>query len=246
MADEASDGSAGEPQGSRTVDRATWLAARRALLAEEVALSRAQDRLAAARRALPRVRLTQAYRFEAPEGVLTLADLFGPHPQLAVYHFMFGPDWQAGCPVCSFWMDSLNGLAPHLAARGVALVLVSAAPVDRLTAYRDRMGWDLRWVSSGGSSFDRDFGVAFAGDDLAPEARPYNYGKARAPGAQAPGFSTFEKAADGSVLHCYSAYARGLEPLNAAYGLLDLMPRGRDEGGLPFSMAWLRRRDSYE
>lgn len=227
------------------VDRETWLAARRALLDEEIALTRARDRLAEARRALPRVRIATDYRFVGPEGALRLGDLFGPHGQLAVYHFMFGPDWDAGCPICSFWMDSLNGLVPHLAARGVSLVLVSAAPLEKLEAYRDRMGWDLRWVSTGDGRFNRDFGVSFSGDELAPEARIYNYGKAPTPGPEAPGFSTFERDADGAVYHCYSAYARGLEAFNAAYGLLDLMPRGRDEGALPFPMAWLRRRDSY-
>lgn len=227
------------------VDRETWLAARKALLAEEVTLKRAQDRLAEVRRRLPKLRVTTDYRFAGPDGPLTLADLFGPHRQLAIYHFMFAPDWAEGCPICSFWADNLDRLVPHLAARDVALVLVSAAPVDRLMAYRARMGWDIPWVSSGGTSFNQDFGVAFAGAELEPGARPYNYGKAGAPGPEAPGFSTFEKTADGRVHHCYSAYARGLEPLNAAYGLLDLMPQGRDEGGLPFSMAWLKRRDSY-
>lgn len=226
-------------------DRDGWLAARRTLLEAEVEATRARDRVAAARRALPRMRVTSDYRFATETGDRGLADLFGPHPQLAVYHFMFGPDREAGCAICSFWVDSLNAVAPHLAARGVALVLVSAAPLDRLLAYRARMGWTLPWVSSGASGFGRDFGVAFAPEEREGEARPYNYGKGRAQGPDAPGLSTFERDAAGAVYHCYSAYARGLEPLNAAYGLLDLMPRGRDEAGLPFPMAWVRRHDSY-
>lgn len=231
--------------GRETVDRDGWRSARLALLEAEVAATRARDRLAAARRALPQVEVTQDYRFDTPAGPVPLAALFDGRPQLAVYHFMFGPEREAGCPICSFWVDGLNGVAPHLAARGVSLVLVSSGPLDRLLAYRARMGWSLPWVSTGGGPFNRDFGVGFDAADLAPDARPYNYGKARAPGPDAPGLSTFEIDADGRVYHCYSAFARGLEPVNPAFGLLDLMPRGRDEDGLPFPMAWVRRHDSY-
>lgn len=230
---------------TRTVSRAEWRDARLALLQKEKALTRARDELAAARRALPRVRVDAAYGFDGENGPETLADLFGSRSQLAVYHFMFGPGWDAGCPMCSFWADNLAGLAPHLAARDVALVLVSAAPFYALDAYRRRMGWELKWVSSGGTAFNHDFGVSFTPEELETGDFEYNWKRSGFSGPEAPGFSAFQKDPDGTVYHTYSAYARGLEPLNAAYGLLDLMPKGRDEGDLPFSMAWVRRRDEY-
>ena len=228
-----------------TVDRETWLAASKELLKREKALTRERDLLAEARRALPRVRVEADYGFEGPEGALSMADLFAGRSQLAVYHFMFAPDWEAGCPICSFWADSLNGLAPHLAARDVSLVMVSNAPVAALESYRARMGWALRWVSAEGSSFGHDMGVSFTPDELARGDYSYNYRKRGFSGPEAPGFSAFERDADGAIHHTYSVYARGLDGFNAAYQLLDLMPKGRDEAGLPFSMAWLRRHDEY-
>ncbi len=224
-----------------TVDRETLLATRTELLKTEKALTRVTDRVATARRALPRVRVEADYRFEGPDGPLGLFDLFDGHSQLAVYHFMFAPDWAEGCPICSFWADNLDRLVPHLAARDVALVLVSNAPVSKLEAYRRQMGWAMPWVSAVDGAFSRDMGVTFPPDEIAAGDATYNYQRGGAPGAEAPGFSTFERDADGSVYHCYSAYARGLEPLNAGYGLLDLMPHGRNEADLPFPMGWVRR-----
>lgn len=221
------------------VTRETWLEARHALLNAEKAQTRASDTLAAQRRALPAVRVEADYRFRGPHGEVGLADLFDGKGQLAIYHFMFAPGWEEGCPICSFWADNLDGLAPHLAARDLALVMVSSAPWEALEAYRARMGWRIPWMSSAGSAFNRDLGVTLA------DGADYNFGTGRFPGTEAPGLSLFMRSPDGGVLHVYSTYGRGLEEVNAAYGLLDLAPKGRDEAGLPFPMAWIRRRDSY-
>jgi predicted dithiol-disulfide oxidoreductase (DUF899 family) len=222
----------------RIATREDWLAERLALLAREKALNRARDELAAARRALPWVRIDKPYRFEGAGGPLGLADLFAGRSQLALYHFMFGPDWQEGCPSCSFWADGYDGMAVHLAARDVTLAAASRAPLAKLLAYRDRMGWRFPWVSALGSDFNADFGVTL------PEAGgTYNYAPTRRTG-EMPGLSVFVRDGD-AVFHTYSTYARGLDPLNSAYQILDLTPKGRDEAGLPWPMAWVRRHDRY-
>ncbi len=228
-----------------TVSREAWRAARMALLEQEKELTRARDALAEARRALPQVRIETEYGFDTPRGRQSLAALFGPHSQLVIYHFMFGPDWDEGCTTCSFWADNFDGIAPHLAARDVAFTMVSAAPLARLLAYRDRMGWRFDWVSSQGTSFNRDMGVAFTPDEVAARSGVYNYRDTGFPATEAPGLSVFRKDADGQVYHTYSVYGRGLDGLNGAYQILDLVPKGRDEDALPFTMAWLRRRDQY-
>ena len=227
-------------------DHTPWRAARLELLEREKAHMRERDALARARRALPRVRIDTDYRFTENMRDIGLADLFGPHSQLAVYHFMFGTDWEAGCPSCSFWIDNLNGIDTHLAHRDTALVLVSSADWDRLDAYRRRMGWSVRWVSSQGSAFNRDFGVTFTAEEIEAGTHEYNFRRNGFSGQEAPGFSTFQRDQDGTIHHCYSTYGRGLDSINGAYQLLDLMPKGRDEDALPFTMAWLRRRDEYE
>jgi predicted dithiol-disulfide oxidoreductase (DUF899 family) len=228
---------------TETVDRAAWNRARLALLEREKAHTRARDALAAARRALPRVRIDKEYRFVSERGEETLGDLFEGRGQLVVFHFMFGPDWAEGCPSCSFWADTLDGTAIHLAHRDTTLVLASRAPFERLDAYRRRMGWSLRWVSSGGSDFNRDFGVSFDGEERATGT--YNYRPGGFPASEAHGLSVFARDPDGSVYHTYSAYGRGIEEVNGAYGLLDLTAKGRDEANLTWTMAWLRRHDQY-
>lgn len=226
------------------VSRAQWLERRKDLLAEEKAFLKERDRLSAVRRSLPLVKVEKDYRFTGPEGRLGLGDLFGPHGQLAVYHFMFGPDWEEGCPSCSFWADSFDGITPHLAARDTAFVAVSNAEIGKLEAYRKRLGWGFRWVSADGLDFSEDFGVSFYSDAAGAQTQGYNYG-GKAYGEEMPGVSIFRKAPDGSIGHSYSTYARGLDNLNCAYQFLDLTPKGRDEEGLPFSMAWVKRNDSY-
>jgi len=226
----------------RVVSRAEWLEARRALLAEEKALTRQRDAVAAKRRALPWVRVERDYRFETPDGAATLPELFGPHRQLLVYHFMFGPDWAQGCPSCSFWADSFDGNVAHLAARDIAFVAVSRAPLDRLEAYRERMGWTFPWVSSAGSDFNFDFRVSATEAQLERGEMFYNFRDTKA-SEELPGASAFYRDEDGAVFHTYSCYSRGLDPLNAAYQWIDLAPKGRDEDDLPWSMAWVKRHE---
>jgi predicted dithiol-disulfide oxidoreductase (DUF899 family) len=206
-------------------------------------LTRRRDELSAQRRALPWVRVDDPYRFVGAEGARTLEDLFGPHRQLLVYHFMFGPDWDEGCPSCSFWCDSFEGNLVHLAHRDVAFVVVSRAPYDKLAAYRRRMGWTFPWYSSASSTFNRDFGVSFD-EAQRTDGAEYNFTFAEHPMDEAPGLSAFARDHRG-VHHTYSCYARGLDALNTTYQLLDLAPHGRDEAGLPWPMAWLRRHDAY-
>lgn len=217
-------------------DRATWEAERLELLELEKQHTRRSDELTRRRQALPWVRVETDYEFDAKAGRRTLAELFGGRSQLVVYHFMYGSDWDEGCPSCSFWADGFDGIDVHLAARDVSFVVSSSAPLDALLAYRDRMGWSFPWVSTGGSSFNRDFEVA--------GSSRYNYREAGEPIGESPGMSVFAMV-DGTVFHTYSAYARGLETFNPAYRLLDLVPNGRDEQDLPWTMAWLRRHDQY-
>ena len=224
------------------VTREAWLQARKDLLDKEKAFTRARDALSEERRALPWVRIDAPYRFEGPEGPRTLPELFGPRSQLLVYHFMFGADWDAGCPSCSFWADSMDRNVVHLAHRDIQLVVVSRAPWAKLHAYKARMGWTFPWFSSSESNFNQDFAVSFE----APAETPnYNFGTQTFRGPEAPGASAFVLR-DGQVFHTYSTYARGLDMLNAAYHWMDIAPKGRDEASLPWSMAWLRRRDEYD
>ena len=227
----------------RIVDRQTWLAERRALLVKEKAFTRARDDLSRERRELPWVRIEKTYTFEGVEGSASLADVFDGRSQLVVYHFMFDPSWEAGCKSCSFWADNFERSVVHLHHRDVTLVAVSRAPLAKLTAYARRMAWTFPLLSSGGSDFNHDFGVSFTPEQIATGSVDYNYASHKAYGSEMPGVSVFAKGDDGSVFHTYSAYARGLDMLNAAYHYLDIVPKGRDEGaGI---MAWLRRRDEY-
>jgi predicted dithiol-disulfide oxidoreductase (DUF899 family) len=219
------------------VSRDEWHEKRLALLTEEKAHQRARDDLAARRRELPWVRVEADYVFEAEGGSRSLVDLFGQCSQLITYHFMYGPDWDEGCPSCSFWADSVDGTIAHLAHRDTSYVNVSNATLDQLLPYRERMDWSIPWVSTAGNSFQADFGAA--------GATTYNYVPQEQPNEESPGVSVF--ALDGGeVFHTYSTYARGLEPFNSTYALLDMTPKGRDENDLPWTMAWLRRHDDYE
>ncbi|TML45821.1 MAG: DUF899 domain-containing protein [Actinobacteria bacterium] len=178
--------------------------------------------------------------FDGPDGKETLSDLFDGCGQLIVYHFMFGPDDEAGCKSCSFWADNFNPNVIHLNARDVSFAAVSRAPIESLEAYRQRMGWDFHWVSSGGTDFNFDYGVAFTPEQQDQEI--YNYGSLPPRIPDREGMSVFAKA-DGSTFHTYSAYARGIDLLNTAYNYLDLVPKGRDEGDQ--SQSWVRRHDEY-
>jgi predicted dithiol-disulfide oxidoreductase (DUF899 family) len=227
----------------QVVSRAEWTEARKQLLAREKQFTRERDALSAARRALPWVQVTERYEFERPGGKATLADLFDGKSQLVIYHFMFAPDWEAGCKSCSFWADNFNGIVEHLAHRDARLIAVSRAPLAKLTAYARRLGWAFEWASSHGSSFNHDFGVSFTPDEIAGGKVSYNYETQDARGSELPGISVFYRDGD-AVFHTYSCYARGLDMLNTAYHYLDLVPKGRDEQGQN-PMSWLRRRDEY-
>lgn len=227
------------------VDREDWVKARKALLEEEKSFSRARDALAARRRALPWTQIDKLYEFATEQGTRSLSDLFDGRSQLIVQHFMFGPDWKEGCPSCSFWGDNFDRTVPHLAARDVAFVAVSRAPLDVLLGYRDRLGWSFPWVSSLGNDFNFDFDVSFESDRDADQPVYYNYRQTIFPTSEAPGVSVFCKDDAGEIYHTYSVYARGLEDLNGTYRLLDTTPKGRDEDALAYPMAWVRRRDQY-
>jgi predicted dithiol-disulfide oxidoreductase (DUF899 family) len=229
----------------QVVSRSEWLKARRELLAKEKEFTRLRDQLSEMRRKLPRVRLDKTYEFEAPGGRESLADLFAGRSQLVIYHFMFDPSWESGCKSCSFWVDNLAGAVVHLRQRDVTLVAVSRAPLEKLEAFRRRMGWPIKWVSSFGNDFNRDFGVTFTEQDRQKGKIVYNYAERDYFSSEAPGVSVFTKDESGAIFHTYSCYARGLDMINGAYQLLDLVPKGRNEEGLEFTMAWVRHHDRY-
>jgi predicted dithiol-disulfide oxidoreductase (DUF899 family) len=249
----------------KTGTREEWLAARTELLQAEKEFTRHGDELAARRQQLPWVPINKAYRFDTDEGSASLADLFKGSSQLLVYHFMFGPDYKAGCPSCSMIADGFNGFAVHLANHDVTLSAVSRAPLAKLQAYKRRMGWTFPWASSLGADFSFDFNVSFTEEQQREGGFDYNFRRQAAfklrPGEEGagkradfaamcgtdaatyhrdrPGMSAFVRE-DGVVYHTYSTYARGLDGLWGAYQWLDRAPRGRNETGM-----WWRRHDEY-
>ena len=238
----------------KTGTQEEWQAQRDELLAQEKELTRRSDELARKRRELPWVPVERDYLFEADGGTKTLADLFDGHSQLLVYHFMFGPDWSAGCPVCSSIADTLDPQVAHLKAKDTTLLLASRAPIGQLLAFKERMGWGIDWVSSAGSDFNRDIGFLNTREELKPFLEgdiPVTVEQnARMCGtdaggyvAEGPGLSVYARS-DGNVYRTYVTTARGLEPAMAYYGLLDRTPKGRDESAT--EPLWLRRHDEYE
>lgn len=228
------------------VDDNEWLAARRKLLEEEKALQRQRDALARRRRELPWRKIEKNYAFQGEGGRCTLDELFGDSSQLIVYHFMFHPDWEEGCKSCSFWADHYDGSVTHLKARDTSLVAISRAPLDKLLQYRERLGWSFPWFSSADSEFNFDFDVSFTPEQLENKEGSYNYRDGAVFGEEMPGISVFAKGDDGMIYHTYSTFSRGLDPFNASYQLLDIVPKGRDEDALKYTMDWLRRSDDYE
>ena len=229
----------------RIVNRDEWVAARRHLLAREKELQRLRDELSAERRKLPWERVEKSYSFTGPAGKETLADLFGGRSQLVIYHFMFAPEWDAGCRGCAFWADNINGIVPHLAGRDVAFAAVSRAPLEKLQAFAARMDWSFHWVSSANTDFNYDYQVSFRSEDIELGRAIHNYEPFDGQMTDKPGVSVFFKDESGRIFHTYSTYARGLDPLNVAYQLIDLAPKGRDEDQLPHTMSWVRFHDSY-
>lgn len=222
-----------------------WLAARRELLEAEKSLQKRHDEVARLRRALPARQVRPDYRFIGENGEQSLADLFNDKSQLLIYHFMYHPDWDEGCKSCSFWADSYDGVISHLAARDVAFAVISRGPLEKLLAYRERMGWSFPWLSSADSSFNYDFNVSFRPKDIEVGNTMYNYVEGGGRIEELPGLSVFRKNSDGTIDHTYSTFARGLDPLNPVYQMLDLTPKGRDEDELPYPMDWVRRHDEY-
>ena len=232
-------------QPHRIVSQAEWLSARKAHLENEKRFTRARDELSRQRRELPWVKVDKPYVFDGPDGTQTLPELFEGRSQLVLYHFMLGPNWAEGCPSCSYVADHFDGMLPHLAQRDVTFIAASRASYPEIAAFRRRMGWRFKWVSSFGNEFNRDFQVSFTPDEVANGRAYYNYAVGRFPKEEAPGASVFYRDSSGDVFHTYSAYARGLDILVGTYNFLDLVPKGRDEDGLSFTMSWVRHHDRY-
>ncbi|MGH7003562.1 MAG: DUF899 domain-containing protein, partial [Alphaproteobacteria bacterium] len=209
----------------KIVSRAEWIAARKQHLLKEKTLTRLRDELSADRRKLPWVKVEKPYVFDGPDGRETLADLFDGRGQLIVYHFMFGPDWEQGCPSCSFLADHIDGANQHLRHHDVSLVVISRAPWPKIEAFKKRMGWRFNWVSSYGNDFNFDYHVSFTKDDEAKGKAYYNYETSDYMFDELPGISVFAKGAAGGVFHTYSSYARGGDLLLGAYNYLDLTPK---------------------
>lgn len=230
---------------NNVVSRDAWLAARKAHLAKEKEFTKLRDQLSRERQALPWVKVDKEYHFYGPNGKETLADLFAGRSQLIVYHFMYGPDWEEGCPSCSFWADNFNDIIVHLNHRDITMVAVSRTSPEKLEAYKQRMAWDFKWVSSLENDFNYDYQVSFTPEAIEKGEIYYNFNATQFPGEEAPGISVFYKNEAGDIFHTYSCYSRGLDMLNTAYHYMDLAPKGRDEDNLPYTMAWLRRHDNY-
>lgn len=227
------------------VSQDEWIKARKDLLTKEKEFTIARDQLSQKRRDLPWVRVDKEYIFDGPNGKHTLSELFDSRSQLIVYHFMFDPDWDAGCPSCSFWADNFNNIIIHLNQRDVTMIVVSRVPYDKISAYQKRMGWNFNWVSSYDNDFNFDYHVSFTQEELAKKKAFYNYIIQDTGISEMPGVSVFYKNSDGHIFHTYSAYARGIDILNGAYSYLDLVPKGRDETGHENPQYWVRRHDEY-
>lgn len=230
---------------SRIVSREDWLKERIDLLEKEKAFNKQRDALTIERQALPWVRIEKEYIFDGPDGRESLADLFGDCSQLLVYHFMYDPSWgDEACKSCSYWADNLNGVDVHLKARDVSFALISKATLAQIEVYRGRMSWSLKWVSSYENDFNLDYHVGFTPEEMETGEAFYNYHVTRVPREQLPGASVFVRK-DGEVYHTYSTYGRGIDMINGAYHMLDLVPKGRDEASLSWNQEWIRRHDEY-
>lgn len=230
---------------NQVVSHEQWLQARIDLLAAEKELTRQRDAVSRQRMAMPWEKVEKTYRFEGPKGQLTLEELFEGRSQLVVYHFMFGPDWEEGCKSCTFWADNFDRIPVHLNHRDVTFTAVSRAPLAKIEAYKKRFDWSFPWVSAFGSDFSFDYQAAVPPQQLAEGRAYYNYEIQRTHASDIVGISVFATNGTGEVFHTYSCYGRGVEMVNGAYAFLDLVPKGRDEDGLEFPMAWVRRRDQY-
>ena len=231
---------------NNVVSREEWLKARLDLLKKEKEQSKAKEELTRARQDMPWVKVEKEYTFDGPNGKIHLRDLFEGKSQLIVYHFMFEKDWEEGCKSCSFLADHYEPAIVHLANRDVAMVTISKASLEKLEAFKKRMNWNFNWLSSENSDFNRDYHVSFTDEELKLGKGHYNFEENELFGTkEAPGISVFAKNNDGQIYHTYSAYARGLENFLTAYHLLDIVPKGRDEGRFSYGMEWVRHKDRY-
>jgi predicted dithiol-disulfide oxidoreductase (DUF899 family) len=229
----------------KVVSHDEWLSARIVLLAAEKEFTRGRDDLSRQRRELPWEKVDQPYAFDSPSGEVTLVELFGSRSQLVVYHFMFSPEWDEGCPHCSFWADNFNGIDVHLNHRDVSFVAISRASLDKIEAFKQRMGWSFAWVSSAHNTFNFDCNASFTEEEARTATAFFNYARVNPGPLDREGASVFYKRDDGTVYHTYSTYGRGIDMLNGAYHYLDLVPKGRDEDSLDFTQAWVRHHDRY-
>jgi predicted dithiol-disulfide oxidoreductase (DUF899 family) len=228
----------------KVVSHGDWIEARKELLKKEKEFTRLRDQLSQRRRDLPWERVEKSYAFEGPNGKETLSDLFDGRSQLVVYHFMFAPDWDAGCPHCSHWADNFDRVIVHLNQRDVTMIAVSRAPYSKLILYERRMGWNFKWVSSFENDFNFDYQASFTPDQLAEKRAFYNFVEQDPGISEREGVSIFYRDRKGDIFHTYSTYARGIDMVNVDYQYLDLVPKGRDENGKgPF---WVRRHDEYQ
>lgn len=230
----------------KIVSREEWIDARKKLLIKEKEFTRLRDQLSQQRRDLPWAPVDKQYVFGGPTGKETLAQQFDGTSQLIVHHFMFNPNWDAGCPHCSFWDDNYDRTPIHLKHLDVSFLAVSRAPYAKLEAYRKRMGWSFKWVSAFGSDFNSDYFALFTPDEVKNGTGYYNYGQQKPMGEDVVAFSVFAKDDAGKIFHTYSTYSRGVDMLNGAYHYIDLTPKGRDEAGHGNPQFWVRRHDEYD
>lgn len=227
----------------KIVSENEWLEAHKQFLVKEKEFTHLRDQINQQRRNLPWKSVDEEYTFLGPVGKQTLSELFDGRSQLIVYHFMFDPNWEEACPHCSFWADNFNGIISHLNQRDVTMIAVSRAPYNKIDAYKKRMGWDFKWVSSSDTNFNFDYHVSFTAKELEKKEAFYNFKIQDLDSPEREGVSVFYKDSDGRVFHTYSTYARGIDMLNTAYNYLDLSPKGRDENGR--GQFWVRRHDEY-
>ncbi len=227
------------------VSQDEWIKARKELLTKEKEFTNARDQLNQTRRDLPWVRVDKEYVFDGPNGKQTLSELFSGKSQLVVYHFMYGPDWEAGCPSCSFWADNFNSIIIHLNQRDVTMIAVSRASYNKIVTYQKRMGWNFQWVSSYDNDFNFDYHVSFTQEELTKKESYYNYALQDTGVSDKEGISVFYKNPSGQIFHTYSTFERGIDAFNVAYHYLDIVPKGRGEEGHTFRQYWVRRHDEY-
>ncbi len=229
----------------KVVSPKVWISARKALLVKEKKFTKLRDQLSRQRRDLPWEKVDKMYIFDGPNGRESLSDLFRGKHQLIVYHFMFSPDWEEGCKHCSFWADHYDPMVIHLGHRDVSFAVISRAPLEKINAFKNRMGWKFTWLSSDKTDFNYDFYASFTPDDIKRGSVFYNYVKSKMNMTDREGISVFYKDDAGAVYHTYSTYARGIDMVNTTYQFLDLVPKGRDEDKPNVPQSWVRYHDRY-